>query len=169
MKIFLIGFMASGKTTIAKQLSHIINLPYVDVDKMVENLANLSIYDIFKKYGEKTFRKIETKVFKILKNKDDIIVSTGGASLCFKKNLKQIEKNSIIIYLDCKLKTCLKRASFSDIKRPLLNQNKKEIKILYSTRKKIYENLANFKVLNNKKQEICLNKIVKILKNFISF
>ena len=79
MKVFFIGMMGSGKTTLAKKLSELMNKSYVDIDDLIELKENMSISEIFSNHGEDYFRKIESiKLQSIVNSK---IIACGGLSL----------------------------------------------------------------------------------------
>ncbi|WP_341665923.1 shikimate kinase, partial [Blattabacterium cuenoti] len=89
MKITLIGYMGSGKTTIGKMLSQELNLNFYDLDALlVEESKNDSILHIFKKKGELFFRNREHSLLKtILKQKNKYVLSVGGGTPCFYNNI----------------------------------------------------------------------------------
>ena len=114
-KIVLIGMMGSGKSTIGKILSKILNLDFVDTDILIEKKCGLTIKQIFKKYNENYFRNIEEKlILNILLNKKrpSVIALGGGAFL--KKNLQKIIlKKTISIWLDSSVNLIYKRCNKS--------------------------------------------------------
>ena len=95
--IYIIGYMGSGKTTIAAELSNMLRLPYVDTDKEIQKKTNITINEIFKKFDEIYFRKIEKEIFTNIKGNK--IVSTGGGLPIYSDNMKYIKRNGISIYL----------------------------------------------------------------------
>ena len=99
--IYLIGYMGSGKTTIAAGLSNILKLPYVDTDEEIQKKTNFTINEIFKKFDEIYFRKIEKEIFTNIKGNK--IISTGGGLPIYSDNMKYIKRNGISIYLKKKL------------------------------------------------------------------
>ena len=91
----------SGKTTIANFIAQNTNLNKIDLDKEIEKNYNLSILNIFKNKGESYFRKIESFMLnKIIKEKSNFILSTGGGTPCFNDNFKVISKNGISIFIN---------------------------------------------------------------------
>ncbi len=138
--------MASGKTTIGKLVAKIKDLEFVDTDKSIEKKNSMTIYEIFKKKGEKFFREEEKK--EVLKNleKKNCIIAVGGGSFVNKSIRENILKNAISFWLDVDIKTLNKRVKWNK-NRPLLNKknNMKKLNNLYAERKKIYE-LADHKI-----------------------
>ncbi len=86
-KIVLLGYMGCGKSTIANILSKTTNIPFVDLDKIIEEKTNLSINQVFEKYGEIYFRKLEHDVFvELLNSPDNAIIGLGGGTPCYANN-----------------------------------------------------------------------------------
>ena len=86
-KIILLGYMGCGKSTIANRLSKITEIPFVDLDKSIEERTNLSINEIFNKHGEIYFRKLEREVLiELLKIEHDLIIGLGGGTPCYANN-----------------------------------------------------------------------------------
>lgn len=161
-KIFLTGFMACGKTTIAKILSEKLNFKFVDTDKEIEKLTQLKIPEIFSKKGEHFFREQETKILKKLKKEKNLVIATGGGFFLRNKNIKIAKKMGKIVFLKTNLKTCLKRSV--NKKRPLLeNKSQKELNFLFKQRLGRYFKTADFVVLNNKAPEHCIENILKLI------
>ena len=143
--IVLIGMMGAGKSTIGYLLSKSTNLNYVDIDKLIEKEAELKIYNIFEKKGEKYFRNLEEKItLKSLKSKKNII-SLGGGGFINKNIRKEVLNNNISFWLNWKNSTIIQRILKSK-KRPLtINSSESDLKKLINDRSKIYSE-ANFKI-----------------------
>ena len=165
MKIFFIGMMGSGKTTLAKKLSELMNKSYVDIDDLIELKENMSISKIFGKYGEDYFRKIEEKISLIFLEKKGSVISLGGGAFLNDKIRKKIKRNSYSFWLNWKIKTILSRIAKNQ-RRPLtLNLSNKEIANLYKKRVKFYK-LSEFRVnCENKNKNEIINQISKIIEN----
>ena len=145
MKIFLIGMMGSGKSSVGKLLAKELNLPLIDIDKEIEKKENLSVTKIFNQKGEDYFRLIENKILK--KCKTISIVSCGGGLIINEDNRKFLKKNGLTFYLKSKVETLEKRLT-NDKKRPLIDKSdlKKSLEKIYHERKNIYKNCANFTI-----------------------
>ena len=99
MRIFIVGYMLSGKSTIGKRLARLLNYKFIDTDKAIEQQYKLSVSDIFKKYGEEVFRILEKQMINTLKEEENIVISTGGGFVCFNDNMKWVKEN----YPECLL------------------------------------------------------------------
>ena len=158
--ICIMGLMGSGKSIIGKDLSKYSKLKFYDTDKEIELIAEKSINEIFKKYGESYFRKIEEKICLELLTKNNCIISLGGGSIINKNIRKAIDQNSYSIYLEVNLDNLENRLKSSK-KRPLLNKNtnnKETLENLYNQRRKFYEK-ADFIVNNDNDKSQVLEKI----------
>jgi shikimate kinase len=120
MIIFLIGFMGSGKSYTARNLSSIMNIPFVDMDKAIEEMEGKSIADIFSEKGEDYFRLQENAFLKNLPEKGDLIVATGGGTPCFFDNMDIMNQKGLTIYLNRTKEKCLEQVLKGIDKRPLL-------------------------------------------------
>lgn len=130
-KIILLGYMGCGKSTIAKMLSKNIHIPFVDLDKFIEDKANKSINAIFELYGEIYFRKLEHECFVELLNSDqEVIIGLGGGTPCYANNHEFLKGNGVTsIYLKASIQTLFNRLSVNKSKRPLIaNKNDDEMK-----------------------------------------
>ena len=88
MRIFLIGFMGCGKTTIAKQLATLLNYQFIDQDHEIERRMGMEVSKIFEVHGEKFFREIEHQCLEEFSSHENIVFSTGGGAPCFFDNLE---------------------------------------------------------------------------------
>lgn len=160
MYIYIIGFMASGKSYLAKELESKLNIPSLDMDRKIEELAKLSIADIFERHSEKYFRNLETLFLSNLyskkldllnlnheqKSSQNLIVSTGGGVPLREKNRSLMKKSGIIIYLDTPFHIISQRI-FENKKRPLANaKNLSSLESMYLNRKKVYESIADIRI-----------------------
>jgi shikimate kinase len=122
MKIFLIGFMGSGKTSLGKRLSKRLGLKFIDLDQAIENKFQITIQKMFEVFGETTFRNIETTTLQTIIEKDNsFVLSCGGGTPCFSSNIDLINKSGISIYIKMDEKALMSRLQKSPKKRPLLN------------------------------------------------
>ena len=124
MKIILLGYMGSGKTTIGIQLAKKLFLNFTDLDEFIEEKEQKLIKEIFEQKGEIYFRKIEHKYLKqFIKENESYVLSLGGGTPCYAGNLDLIlhDKNNLSFYLRGSISTLFKRLSENKFKRPLIN------------------------------------------------
>ncbi len=121
MKIFLIGFMGSGKTHWGKILSRQLNLPYFDLDEVIVTSEKMSVQQIFHDKGEEYFRLKEQEVLEALaEDHDDVIISTGGGTPCFFNNIDFMRQQGKVIWLNTAVDTLLQRLLRQKQTRPLI-------------------------------------------------
>jgi shikimate kinase len=120
MKIFLIGFMGSGKTTLGRKLATRMGYEFIDLDHKLEQRAELSIAEYFSIFGEDAFRELESEVLKKTLYPDDAIVSTGGGLPCYFDNMDWMKANGKSVYIKLPPKTLADRLEAGKEERPLL-------------------------------------------------
>lgn len=126
-KIFLLGFMGSGKTTIGKKLANQLTLPFIDLDKAIEAHTNQSIDIIFKLRGEDEFRRIEHETLtNLIKSEKNFVMSLGGGTPCFHDNIDLINKNGTTVYLKYNSGILTSRLINAIKDRPLIKNKSKE-------------------------------------------
>ncbi len=169
-KIILLGYMGSGKSTVGKLLSKTIDYNSLDLDKVIEKQAGLSISEIFHQKGEIYFRKLEHQTLKeILKTDDNSIISLGGGTPCYANNMELFkQQNTITIYLNCTADELFDRLNFNKSKRPLIaNMNAaalKEYIAKHLFERSFYYNQAQIKIdTNNKTKSEIVEEIKKRL------
>lgn len=122
MRIFLIGFMGSGKTTLGKQLSDKLGLPFIDLDDRIEAAAGMKINDIFSKKGEDFFRKLEAvRLREVIQEEENMILACGGGTPCFFDNISFINASGISIWLNTPKEVMADRLMKEAGHRPLVN------------------------------------------------
>ena len=122
MPIFLIGYMASGKTTIGKELADYLNISHIDIDNLIEKKTGMTIFDLFNKKGESFFRKVERDILRSYIYNSKLIVSTGGGTPCFYNNQKFLNSKGCTVYLKITVKEIMKRINLNK-KRPIIYNN----------------------------------------------
>jgi shikimate kinase len=119
-KIYLIGFMGSGKSTVGKKLASSLKWSFIDLDERIEIVSGMKIASIFSEKGESHFRSLESTVLKSLKNEDNTIISTGGGTPCFNDNMDFMTGTGLTIYLKMTPAQLKVRLSRSAHERPLI-------------------------------------------------
>lgn len=143
-KIFLLGFMGSGKSTFGKKLAKEIQYPFIDLDKIIEEKAKCSISDIFKYLGEDAFRQMESEALKSFEHLDKFVMATGGGTPCFFDNMNYIKSHGTSVYIELDIKSIYNRLSNAKNIRPTI-KGKKDTELLdfieknLAQRKHIYE------------------------------
>ncbi|MDR2914039.1 MAG: shikimate kinase [Tannerella sp.] len=120
MRIFLIGYMGAGKTTLGKSLACRMNLSYVDTDHFIENRYRKEVSDIFASEGEERFRDIEHRILLEVSEFENVVVSTGGGLPCFSDNMAIMNETGITVYLDVSVEELAARLEMSKNVRPVL-------------------------------------------------
>ncbi len=122
VKIVLLGYMGSGKSTIGRLLAHKKDLEFIDLDNYIEEAESMSVSDIFKNKGELYFRKKEYEYLnEVLAQKDDFVLSTGGGTPCYGNNIQAILENTEnAFYLKVSIPELTKRLLKEKDERPLV-------------------------------------------------
>ncbi|MEJ7737344.1 MAG: shikimate kinase [Chitinophagaceae bacterium] len=121
MKIFLIGYMGSGKTHWGKLLAARLELPFFDLDKMISDKETSTIADIFSEKGEEYFRYLEKEVLEELANHhEQFIISCGGGTPCFFNNIRFMKRRGLVIWLNTQVDVLVERLLKDKNTRPLL-------------------------------------------------
>ena len=124
MIIVLIGYMASGKTSIGKKLAGKLNYSFLDLDDFIEEKENLTVSEVFKTKGEIYFRKQEALYLnELINSENNTILSVGGGTPCYSGNMDVImaAKNVKCIYLKAALPTLANKLLRKKAKRPLIS------------------------------------------------
>ena len=172
-KLFLVGFMATGKTTIGKRLSSKLNLPFFDSDKEIELALGCSINEYFRTNGESKFRAVEEKVIieKIKNNKENNFIMSLGGGAYLSHNIRElISLIGISIWLNGNINIVYNRLKNSKNERPLMvtyNTKEKLEKLL--KKRRLYYEKADLKVniINTSKDKMS-NIILNQIEEFIS-
>jgi len=151
-KIIFVGFMGSGKSSIAEAVSQKLDCRFFCTDSIIKNKEGLSINEMFEKYGESYFRKTEQDVLTMLSSMSGkAIISSGGGMVLNEKNRDLIAENYLSIWLYANPKTIMERTKPEN--RPLLkdNFNLEFIEKLMNQRKEIYANASDIIINTNHK------------------
>ena len=115
MRIYITGFMGSGKSTVGKILAEKLGYPFVDLDQELEHQANKTIVNIFEQYGETSFRELEKSALKLFVM-EPFVMATGGGT--FIHNRDWMLQHGTVIFLDVPFEKLVTRVG-ADPKRPL--------------------------------------------------
>jgi len=119
-RIFIIGFMGSGKSYWGKIWGEVSGLPFFDLDKMIEEGEGKSISEIFGEDGEDHFRKLETQYLHSFADKDGFILSCGGGVPCFNNNMEWMNEHGLTVYLRVSVAVLVQRLMDDMTERPLI-------------------------------------------------
>ncbi len=145
MKIFLIGFMGSGKTHWGRLLSQKLSISFFDLDARVEEYAGKTIAEIFEAEGEEYFRMQEKDVLHLItESHENFVMACGGGSPCFFNNFEYMQQAGTTVWINTSLETLYQRLVQEKEKRPLIkelsdDQLKRFISKKFADRKIYYE------------------------------
>lgn len=161
--LMLIGFMGTGKSTVANKLKQRLLVEQIEMDALIEQEAGMSIPDIFEKFGEAYFRDLETEMLRKFKEKKPVVVSCGGGAILRDENIEIMKGQGKIILLTATPETIYERVKDSH-DRPVLNgnMNVEYISELMEKRRERYEMAADIIIATDGKSvdEIC-NEILE--------
>ena len=123
-KIFLLGYMGSGKSTVGRTLAISLGFQFVDLDVYIEGHLNQSVSEIFESKGELYFRREETKALgELISKKENLVIALGGGTPCFIPNMDLIKssESSFSFYLRVSIPQLVQRLSKERYKRPLIS------------------------------------------------
>ena len=132
--------MGTGKTQVGRELARVLGWRLIDVDNEIVKSRNMSINEIFGKFGEPEFRDIETEMIKKISERKNVIIATGGGAVLRQENMDVLRENGVIVCLTATPETILGRTS-SNSERPLLQVDNpmQAIKELLELRRPFYE------------------------------
>lgn len=100
MRIYLTGFMGSGKSAVGRRLAERLGVPFVDLDEEIEKRAGLRVREIFEWHGEAEFRRLESETLRATGELADVVVATGGGTATFEANARWIRENGLSVWLN---------------------------------------------------------------------
>jgi shikimate kinase len=166
--IFLIGLMGAGKTTLGKQLAHLLHVEFLDTDEQIEQQVGMNVEQVFSELGETYFRKLEKEMAFSFHPGERMVVSTGGGFPCQAEVLDHMKSIGTLIYLEISQAILANRLVHEKDKRPLLKRvesQKEMIEILnlqLANREKFYQ-CADFIVPADATIDEVLKRITLIL------
>lgn len=120
IRVFLCGYMGSGKTTLGKSLASEMNLTFIDLDNFIEARQHKTVKDIFAAVGEAGFREVERRSLQEVAEYEDVVISLGGGTPCFFDNMEIVNRAGVSVYLKPTEDVLLQRLIKGKHKRPLL-------------------------------------------------
>ena len=145
--IYLIGMMGSGKTTVARELATLMQMPFIDLDIELETKTGKRIALIFQEKGEPWFRDLETEILVSLKADTFAVFATGGGVVLARQNRDWMRDCGTVVFLDTSLEILWERVS-KEKGRPLLEDfdPKRKLMSILVTRQPLYEECAHIQV-----------------------
>lgn len=163
--IFLCGFMGCGKSTVGKILAKKMGISCVDLDTYIEKKAGMTIPEIFDKFGEEYFRKLETEALAAFADMGGV-VATGGGALLSEKNGEVAKRSGMVVFIDTFFNACYERIK-DDPNRPIaFNSTKKQLKERYDHRRPLYIAHSHYQISGGYPPIVIASKIQKLYKRF---
>lgn len=165
MRIFIIGFMGSGKSTLGRPVARAMGYDFVDLDHYIEQQEGATISQIFESGGEANFRALEHRYLRELVGRDNVVISTGGGAPCFNDNMTLMKASGTTIYLKQEPELLASRLENAKVRRPLL-EGKNHDELLHYIRQTLaqreeYYEQASIVVANPSRDA---QRIINILK-----
>jgi shikimate kinase len=136
-KVYLVGFMAAGKTSVGRALAKRLDWRAIDIDHLIEQREHLQVSEIFARHGEPYFRAAEREVLATQLPTRHVVVATGGGTFVDPQNRAVINHDGVSVWLDVPLERVIARIP-QDGRRPLA-ADRAELDRLYQTRRAAYE------------------------------
>lgn len=157
IRVILLGYMGSGKTTLGRQLAMSLGVTFYDLDWYIETRYHSSVSQLFKERGEETFRELERNMLHEVAEFEDVVVSCGGGTPCFFDNMEYMNSLAETIYLKASPEVLAAHLKMRRIERPLLTGKTGEellqyIQEMVSEREKFYskaKHVLNVDLLDN--------------------
>ena len=146
-RIFLIGPMGAGKTTIGKQLAQSLGMTFGDSDHEIQRRTGVDIPTIFEYEGEEGFRQREQQAIDDLTQVDNQVLATGGGAILRAENRQHLSARGIVVFLACSPEQQFER-TYRDRNRPLLQTEDplERLKTLMAEREPLYLSTADYTV-----------------------
>jgi len=138
-KIFLIGFMGAGKSTVGARLAQLLSIAFVDLDSRLEEQTNMSIPEVFAELGEREFRRLESEALRRLSMRaEDLVIATGGGTATRQVNVELMRATGTAVWLDLPFETILERLDVAGRGARPLFSSPAEAEALYRERRQSY-------------------------------
>ena len=119
-RIFLIGYMGAGKTTLGKAIAREMNLSFVDQDWYIEERFHKTVQEIFAERGEQGFRELERQMLHEIAEFENVVISTGGGAPCFYDNMEFMNQKGETVFLNVAPDVLFSRLKIASQNRPIL-------------------------------------------------
>ena len=167
MKVVLIGYRASGKTTVGRLLASCLQWPLLDVDRGIESKCGKTIKEIFEQDGEPYYREIESQVVSEMCGQDRHVIAFGGGTIMREQNQIHAQRDALVVYLQTDAKELWRRMQLdpdTEKNRPNLSQGGfKEVVEMLAIREPTYIKCANLTLDATKSSEILAQAIINVI------
>ena len=143
-RVYLVGFMGSGKTTVGRRLAARLGVPFVDLDQAFESMTGTTIKESFERHGESWFRERESELLRGTLALPEAVIALGGGTFVPPKNREFVEESGVSVFLDAPFELLASRLHGKAADRPLF-RNVAEARQLYDARLSCYK-MANWTV-----------------------
>lgn len=140
MRIYLTGFMGAGKTSVGLALAERLDLPFIDLDRVIEHQAGCSVRAIFERHGEAHFRDLEHRALAATAAHDAAVIATGGGLVTRRRNLELLERLGKTVWLDTPFELIVERMRGAEKDQRPLFQDPDQARRLYRERLQAYRN-----------------------------
>ena len=130
-RIFLIGYMGAGKTTLGKAFARAMGLTFIDLDWYIEERFHKTIRELFTERGEEAFRDLERRMLHEVAEFEDVVISVGGGTPCFFDNVDYMNAAGQTVFLDVDIQVLFRRLKVAKQQRPLLDGKSDEELMLF--------------------------------------
>lgn len=146
-RIYLVGYMGAGKSTVARRLARHLGWTSLDIDDMFEERYHITVDHFFERFGEDLFRVMETELLYSTEKMENVVISTGGGTPCFNDNMRWMNDKGLTVFIMLSEQSLLHRLLHSKRKRPLVmgkseNELEEYIKVHYDSRRQYYNQAA---------------------------
>jgi shikimate kinase len=131
MRIYLVGYMGCGKSTIGRKVADLMGICFIDLDKYIEERYFKTVPAIFAEEGEKAFREKERASLIEVSQFEDVVVGTGGGAPCFFDNMEMMNNNGVTVYIAPDVEVLANRLIKSKTERPLIAGKSREELVLF--------------------------------------
>lgn len=154
--IVLIGMPGCGKTTMGRLLSETLNRPFIDMDSIIEQERGLTIPQIFERYGEEEFRRLERELAERIGKERGQVISTGGGIVLHRENVRNLSQNGTLIFLDRPISLLARKG------RPL-SASTEAIEKMARDRMALYKGASDYIISMDESPDANLEKLMKIM------
>ncbi len=167
-KIYLIGYMGSGKSTAGQKLATKLNYQFIDLDKFIESEYSKTIPQIFAEKGENEFRAYEHNMLKKIVEMENVVVACGGGTPCFYDNIDMMNNTGITVYIKMSVEALTSRLRTAKEERPLIkNKTEEELKKFIARQLETREDFYHKAQYLVKGKDLNVDELVSFTKNQI--